>query len=143
MISLQCLSGLCVESNSYAQINHQIGVSMSLTHLAFIILTVIALSAGQILFKIAASTFEFSAEGFINSLFNIKLILAFAVYFIATIMWLFVLKDTPLRVAYPFVALAFFIVPTLAHFVLGENINWNTYAGAFLIAVGVWVSAYQ
>lgn len=116
---------------------------MSLSHFVFIILTVIALSAGQILFKMAASGFELSTTGFINSLLNIKLIVALIVYFFATILWLLVLKNTPLRVAYPFVALAFFVVPILAHFLLGESINWNTFAGAGLIALGVWVSVYQ
>lgn len=116
---------------------------MSLLQFVFIVLTVIALSVGQILFKLAASDIEFSITGFINSLLNIKLVIALVVYFIATIMWLFVLKATPLRVAYPFAALAFFIVPMLAHFLLGESINWNTFAGAGLIAIGVWVSVYQ
>ena len=116
---------------------------MSLYQLAFIFLTVLALSAGQILFKLAASSFEISVTGLINSLSNIKLIVALAVYFLATIMWLLVLKSTPLRVAYPFIALAFFIVPILSHFLIGENLNWNTFAGAILIAIGVWVSVYQ
>jgi len=116
---------------------------MSLYQFIFIILTVAALSAGQILFKMAATGMDFSTGGFVSSLLNIKLIIALIVYFIATIMWLIVLKDTPLRIAYPFVSLAFIIVPILAHFVLGESINWNTFAGAGLIAVGVWVSVYQ
>jgi undecaprenyl phosphate-alpha-L-ara4N flippase subunit ArnE len=116
---------------------------MSLTQLSFILLTVSALSAGQILFKMAASRLEFSPAGLINGLLNIKFIIALAVYFFATITWLFVLKCTPLRVAYPFGALAFFVVPILAHFLLGESINWNTFAGAGLIAIGVWVSVYQ
>ncbi|MGA2937161.1 MAG: EamA family transporter [Syntrophobacteraceae bacterium] len=116
---------------------------MSLSQLSLIFLTVIALSAGQILFKMAAGSFEFSAAGLINGLLNTKLIIALVVYFFATLTWLFALKATPLRVAYPFGALAFFIVPVLAHFLLGESIKWNTFAGAALIAVGVWVSVYQ
>jgi drug/metabolite transporter (DMT)-like permease len=116
---------------------------MSLTQLSFILLTVIALSAGQILFKMAASSFEFSVAGLINGLLNIKLIIALVVYFSATIMWLLVLKATPLRLAYPFFGLAFFLVPILAHFVLGETINWSTFAGGALIALGVFVSVYQ
>jgi undecaprenyl phosphate-alpha-L-ara4N flippase subunit ArnE len=52
----------------------------------------------------------------------------------------FVLKATPLQVAYPFGALAFFVVPILAHFLPGESINWNTFAGPSLIAIDVWVS---
>lgn len=116
---------------------------MPLSQFVFIILTIISLSVGQLLFKMAASSFEFSIEGILNNLVNIKLIIALAVYFFATIMWLLVLKATPLRVAYPFAALAFIIVPILAHFLLGESINWNTFAGAGLIAIGVWVSVYQ
>jgi drug/metabolite transporter (DMT)-like permease len=116
---------------------------MSLSQLVFTIFTVLALSVGQILFKMAASNFEFSATGLVSSLLNMKLIIALVVYFFATIMWLLVLKATPLRVAYPFAALAFFVVPILAHFFLGETIKWNTFAGASLIAVGVWVSVYK
>jgi drug/metabolite transporter (DMT)-like permease len=116
---------------------------MSLSQFTFIILTIIALSAGQILFKMAATGFEVSTAGFLGSVLNVKLISALVVYFFATIMWLLVLRVTPLRVAYPFAALAFFVVPILAHFLLGESISWNTFAGAGLIAIGVWVSVYQ
>jgi undecaprenyl phosphate-alpha-L-ara4N flippase subunit ArnE len=115
---------------------------MSLIQLSLILLTVSAVSAGQILFKMASSRLEFSPAGLINGLLNIKLIIALTVYLFATTTWLFVLKCTPLRVAYPFSALAFFVVPILAHFLLGESITWNTFAGAGLIAVGVWVSVY-
>lgn len=69
-----------------------------------------------------------------------RLAIAFFVYAIATILWLIALKDIPLRVAYPFAALAFFIVPTFAHFLLGELVSWKTYAGAFIILLGVIVS---
>lgn len=116
---------------------------MSLSKFGLIILTVLALSVGQILFKLASASLEFSSSKFFSSLLNSKLIIALIVYFIATFMWLFVLKVTPLRVAYPFAALAFFIVPILAHFFLGESIKWNTYLGASLIAIGVWVSVYE
>lgn len=116
---------------------------MSLVQFFFIMLTILALSFGQILFKLTASNLELSVLGFASALVNPKLIMALVVYFMATIMWLFVLRVTPLRVAYPFAALAFFIVPVLAHFILGESVNWNTFAGAALIAIGVWVSVYQ
>jgi undecaprenyl phosphate-alpha-L-ara4N flippase subunit ArnE len=108
----------------------------------FTILTVIALSFGQILFKIAAKDFDFSSNGMLYSIFNLKLLAAFLVYFIATLMWIFVLKTSSLQIAYPFVALAFFIVPILAHFLLGESLRWNNFVGAGFIAVGVWISVY-
>jgi drug/metabolite transporter (DMT)-like permease len=116
---------------------------MSILQVIFIVLTVIALSAGQILFKLAAPNLVFTPSGLIGSLLNYKLLIALLVYFFATVMWLFVLKGTPLRIAYPFAALAFFVVPMLSHFLLGEPLNWNTFAGAAVIALGVWLSIYR
>lgn len=113
---------------------------MTWVQLSFITLTTLALSVGQILFKAAAGTLELSADRVLYNLLNVKLLLALAVYAFATVMWLLVLRITPLRVAYPFAALAFFFVPVLAHFFLGEEIGWNTVAGAAFIAVGVWIS---
>ena len=116
---------------------------MSTPQFIFVILTVICLSVGQVLFKVASSSVELSLNGFLKSLFNTKLFIALVVYMLATMMWLLVLKETPLRVAYPFAALAFFVVPILAHFLLGETLGWNTFAGGALIALGVWVSTYK
>ena len=116
---------------------------MSLMQFTFIILTTIALSVGQVLFKVAATTFDVSSGHWMSNLFNTKLLIALAVYFFATIMWLLVLRVTPLRIAYPFAAVAFFLVPVFAHFFLGEEIGWNTFAGAGLIGCGVWVSTFR
>jgi drug/metabolite transporter (DMT)-like permease len=116
---------------------------MSLIQLTFIISTVLALSAGQILFKLAAASFSLSSENLLVVLLDIKLIAALFVYLVATVMWLFVLKAMPLRIAYPFVALAFIFVPIMAHVFLGEDLNWNTFLGAAIIAFGVWVSVYD
>jgi len=116
---------------------------MSLIQFTFVILTVFALSTGQILFKLAATSISLTNQNLLIGLLNTKLIAALAVYFIATIMWLFVLRGVPLKVAYPFAALAFFLVPIMAHFFLGEELSWNTFAGAAFIAIGVWVSIYK
>lgn len=113
---------------------------MSIFQFIFIIGTVIALSVGQVLFKLASVSFELSISGMWSSFTNIKLIAALIVYLLATVMWLLVLKVTPLRLAYPFAALAFFVVPILGYFLLGEQLSWNTFAGAALIALGVYVS---
>lgn len=113
---------------------------MTLFQLLLIISTVFLLSTGQILFKLASDDIVLSFAGIVPSLMSVKLVIAFSVYAIATLLWLISLKGVPLRVAYPFVAMAFFIVPTMAHFLLGEDISWNTYLGAGIIAVGVIVS---
>jgi len=113
---------------------------MQLSQLALIVLTVIAMSIGQVLFKIVAISLDFSNNGILSNLFNIRLILAIVIYIVATALWILVLKITPLRVAYPFIALAFILVPVLGHFFLGESLSRWTFVGAFVIGLGVWVS---
>jgi len=113
---------------------------MSIFQSSLILFTVFLLSVGQILFKLASNDIVLTPAGILPSLLSLKLIVAFSVYSIATVFWLIALKGIPLRVAYPFAALAFFIVPTLAHFLLGEVLSWNTYVGASIIALGVVVS---
>ncbi len=100
----------------------------------------VALSAGQILFKMASATLDLSPGHLVESFFNPKLLLALVVYLVATVMWLLVLRDSPLRLAYPFAAIAFFLVPIFGWIFLGEDIRWNTFAGAALIAAGVYIS---
>jgi drug/metabolite transporter (DMT)-like permease len=47
---------------------------------------------------------------------------------------------TPLYLAYPFVAMAFIIVPVLSHWLIGEPLKLNTFIGALIILFGVWIS---
>lgn len=113
------------------------------TQVIFIILTVLLLAVGQVLFKLASKNIVLNFPSFISSLFNSQLIFALLVYGVATIFWLIALKTTPLRIAYPFMALAFFVTPILGHFILREPLNWNTFLGAFIIAIGVGVSVFK
>lgn len=116
---------------------------MSALQLSLILLTVLGLSAGQVLFKLASARLIFTPSGLLQSIVEPKLIAALLVYFVATGMWLYVLKQLPLRVAYPYVALAFVFVPVLAFFLLGEKLHWNTFLGAAFIFAGVWISSLQ
>lgn len=114
---------------------------ISISQLTFIAFTVLSLSIGQVLFKVASAKLELSSAGFLQSLINPTLVTALLVYLFATIMWLLVLKQTQLRIAYPFAALAFVFVPFLAHYLLHEPLHWNTMVGAFIICLGVWISS--
>jgi undecaprenyl phosphate-alpha-L-ara4N flippase subunit ArnE len=109
--------------------------------LLFILSTVLMLAVGQILFKVASAKLDLSVKGFVSGvLLNPVLIIALAVYAVATVFWLFVLKGMPLRLVYPFAALGFFIVPLLSHFFLNEPLRWTSFAGASIIMLGVYVS---
>lgn len=113
---------------------------MSVPQLLLALFTVFLLSVGQVLLKLAADTIDVSATGLISALMNLRLIAAVLVYIIATALWLVAIRGIPLNIAYPIAAFAFFIVPTLSHFILGEALGWHTYAGAGIIALGVVVS---
>ena len=58
-------------------------------------------------------------------------------YGITTLAWVWILRSAPLHLAYPFMGLAFLIVPTLAWMLLGEPLHWRTLAGGALIMAGV------
>ena len=116
---------------------------MSFSQVSLIIFTIFLISAGQILFKWASQDIVLTPTGFLPSLFSLKVLLTMTVYGVATLLWFIALKNVPLRLAYPFAAMAFFIVPTLAHFILGESLNWNVYVGAAIIGLGVFVSVMR
>lgn len=116
---------------------------MNLANLALILFTVSLLSAGQILFKLAANGLNTAQPFHIQLLFNRTLIFALAIYGVATVLWIMSLRTVPLRLAYPFVGLAFIFVPLLSHFILSEPLKLNTFVGAALILAGLWVSVYN
>ena len=114
---------------------------MTIRQVLLTILTVLLLSIGQVLFKYASGKIDIEGKGiFAGLLLNPAFIIAIAVYAVATISWLFVLKATPLRVAYPFAALAFVMVPIFASIFLGETLRFTTFAGAAVIILGVYIS---
>lgn len=105
-----------------------------------IVSAVIMLSVGQILFKMAALSLPQVICCEFRNLLQPTLLFALTIYGFATILWIAVLRITPLRVAYPFAALAFIFVPLLAWWWLGEPLKWNTFVGAAIILVGVMVA---
>lgn len=112
---------------------------MNARQILLLTLNVASLALGQILFKLAASAMK-SGHWLTDWLLNWQLMVALVVYAAATALWVLLLRTVPLSMAYPFVALAFVIVPVAAHFVLGEPLRWQAVAGAAVIVAGVWIS---
>lgn len=101
---------------------------------------VICISAGQLLFKKAATALP-AQPALQDWLFNGWLLASLVLYGLTTIGWVWVLRHTPLHLAYSFMGLAFLIVPTLAWAWLGEPLHWRTLAGGVLIMAGVALTA--
>lgn len=97
---------------------------------------VLAISSGQILFKIASGLIDFR-----NPLAEPKglavLFVALVIYGFATLLWIAVLREWPLSRVYPLMAFSFIVVPLASLFLLKEHINWAYWGGVLLIVAGV------
>ena len=100
------------------------------------IICVLCISIGQLLFKKAAATLP-SVLSISALLGNGWLMASLILYALTTLGWVWILRHAPLHWAYPFMGLAFLIVPTLAWLFLGEPLHWRTLAGGVLIMAGV------
>ena len=109
---------------------------MPLSLSLYTLLCVLGISIGQLLFKKAAANLPatLSLAGFLQ---NWWLMAALVLYGFTTLGWVWILRHAPLHVAYPFMGLAFLIVPILAWLLLGEPVGWRTLVGGALILVGV------
>ncbi|GAB1383920.1 MAG TPA: hypothetical protein PKE22_09375 [Ottowia sp.] len=100
------------------------------------LLCVLCIAIGQLLFKKAALALPAQAQ-LLDWVFNGWLVASLVLYGITTLGWVWILRHAPLHLAYPFMGLAFLIVPTLAWAFLGEPLHWRTLAGGVLIMAGV------
>jgi drug/metabolite transporter (DMT)-like permease len=98
---------------------------------------VVMIATGQLLFKITANSLQ--GPGFLGA--NPKalaiLFVALAIYGVATIAWILVLRQAPLNRIYPLMALSFVLVPLGSRFVLGETITPQYWTGVALLVAGL------
>lgn len=114
-------------------------MALSLSHIIQLCLFAALLSGGQILFKVASTTSP-SLTTITDVLFlfkNIWFWLALVLYGTATLLWIFILQQVPLSLAYPFVALGFIIVPLASWGIFKEPLNLSYIAGVALIVGGL------
>ncbi|UOB05164.1 EamA family transporter [[Acidovorax] ebreus] len=114
---------------------------MPRTTIALTLLCVLCISIGQILFKKAAAGFD-APVTWRSLVLNGWLIASLMLYGATTLGWVWILRQVPLNLAYPFMGLAFLFVPTLAWLVLNEPLHWKTFAGGFLILAGIMLTSH-
>ena len=84
----------------------------------------VAIAAGQILFKRAAAQMTGGSGPWLLEVARLpSMWLALALYAAATLLWVRILTTVPLSRAYPFVALAFVLVPAAGYLFFDESIN--------------------
>ncbi|MDF1595403.1 MAG: EamA family transporter [Acidimicrobiia bacterium] len=115
---------------------------MTLRQIFFLSAFALLLSIGQVLFKQASESLTNGSGpgGFLSLLESGSFWAAIALYGGSTLLWIWLIREVPLSRAYPFVALAFVVVPILSHFVLDERISRAGVAGSALIVLGIVVS---
>jgi drug/metabolite transporter (DMT)-like permease len=104
----------------------------------------LGMTAGQILFKLASSSFAGSAplpEKALSLLHNGFFLTAVVFYLLLTVAWVWILSFTPLSRAYPFVALAFAITPLVAGLSFGEALTPRLLIGIVVILCGLFLVA--
>jgi undecaprenyl phosphate-alpha-L-ara4N flippase subunit ArnE len=117
---------------------------MQLRWLLLTLLCVSLLAVGQMLFKSAAAQWRFDGWSWstVSTLLSPAFIAAFVLYAAVTVLWVAILREVPLSLAFPVYALSFLLVPLLAHFVGGEPLSMRTLIGGAVIVLGVIISVY-
>lgn len=112
---------------------------MTVTNYLYALVCVIALAAGQVLFKAAAIASK-GSSGFLAFKPMAYLSIAIAIYAVASIFWVWILRNEELGRIYPFMALAFVLVPLGSRLFFGESFQATYYAGLVLIIVGLFLT---
>ena len=115
---------------------------MPLVPLLLTVLCVVMIAVGQLMFKGAAAQWKVDGISWstVASFLSPLMIAALVLYGAATVLWVYVLRTVPLSAAYAIFALAFLIVPLLAHFVLGEPLTRNVIIGGVVIVAGILIA---
>lgn len=97
---------------------------------------VIGLSVGQILFKLSAK--KLALDGNLIQ-FKVLMILsiAFLIYGVTSIAWVYILQKIDLGKVYPLMALAFIFVPVGSAIFFEESFTTQYMLGVFLIISGI------
>lgn len=109
---------------------------MTLTNYIAVLACVCGIAAGQVLFKLTANSVAGLEQPW-KIIFSPTLIAALTIYGVATIAWIWQLREINLSQAYPLMALSFVLVPLACLFLLGEEVHARYWAGTACIIVGI------
>ena len=97
-------------------------------------------SIGQLEFKRGADNLQFDIKLLLT---NYHLIIAVAVYCVSTVLYVYALNKENLSILYPIVATSYIWTLLFSKIFLKEQIGLTSWAGVFLILLGVTLIATQ
>ena len=103
------------------------------------LICVLGIAVGQILFKLTAESLKHSGSYF-HPVTMSWFISALIIYAITTIGWISTLQQGTLAKLYPWMALAFILVPFFSTFLFKENLSTSYWIGVATIVAGVSIS---
>ncbi len=110
--------------------------NLSITMITLLASYAFGMSIGQVLFKYAAIKNEGS---FLNFIFVPYFWLGIMLFGLMIVLWMYIISQIPLSLAYPVIALVFVITPLLAAFLFGESLEPSYLLGMGLILSGLFV----
>ncbi len=113
---------------------------MSPTVAVVMLLCVLANALGQVLLKkFALAHPTFTTLISLPETYSLFLP-GLSLYVVGMVLWVGILRSTPLHIAFPVLGLAFVVVPVFSHFLLDEPVGWQTMLGGMVIMLGIWLS---
>lgn len=103
-----------------------------------LLLNIVLLVLGQTLWKIGMTevSLTLSLKGIIKVLFNPYIFSGLVTYFIATIVWLYLLSKSKLSVIYPLQSLCYVLAAFVAIYFFKEQIPMTRWIGIMFIILG-------
>jgi drug/metabolite transporter (DMT)-like permease len=119
------------------------GTGLATSRVLGLLVVTLLLGAGQLLFKMAAErlTLGQGTVALFGSFASLPMLAALALYAVATVFWVYLLHGLALSRAYPFIALAFAIVPLMGWVLLGEALGPRYWLGLGIMLAGLYVIA--
>ena len=112
----------------------------TMKEIILVLINCILLVSGQLLWKIGLGHVSLDgAKAIILALFNKFIFGGIIIYGVATIYWLYILKNYDLSKVYPLQSMSYIISLFASYFILNEKISTNTIIGTIIILIGVFV----
>lgn len=119
------------------------GKGLITLHVLGLFVVALMLGGGQLLFKLAANRLVIGqgVGQLAASFVTLPMIGALTLYGLTTVLWVYLLHGLALSRAYPFIALAFAIVPLLGWLLLDEALGPQYWIGLAIVLAGLYVIA--
>ena len=113
---------------------------MTILSIVLLVCNVLFLVAGQLLWKTGVEKIgSLSTKNVVEIATSPYIWAGLILYAVATILWLKVLSDVPLSLAYPLQSTAYVLGIVAAWIIFGESIPWTRWLGSGVLLIGVYL----